>query len=56
MYRETQMAEYCAEADDEVPDNSEETAATLIIDWLAASTSSLREVWDNEEDAVYDSA
>jgi excisionase family DNA binding protein len=32
----------------------EETEATLVADWLAASTASLTEVWDNEEDAVYD--
>lgn len=29
--------------------------ATLVADWLAASMPSLREVWDNEEDAVYGS-
>lgn len=28
--------------------------ATLTRDWLAASTPSLQQVWDNEEDAVYD--
>ena len=32
----------------------EETEATLVADWFAASTASLTEVWDNEEDAVYD--
>jgi len=31
-----------------------ETEAAHINDWLNASTSSLTEVWDNEEDAVYD--
>lgn len=31
-----------------------ESEATLVADWLAASTPSLREVWDSEEDAVYD--
>ena len=31
-----------------------ETEAVLVSDWLGASRSSLREVWDNEEDAVYD--
>jgi hypothetical protein len=25
-----------------------------VADWFAASTASLTEVWDNEEDAVYD--
>lgn len=30
------------------------TEASLVADWLAASTPSLREVWDNEEDAAYD--
>ena len=32
----------------------EETEATLVADWLGASLSSLREVWNNEEDAIYD--
>ena len=32
----------------------QDTEAALIEDWLAASNKSLREVWDNEEDAVYD--
>jgi hypothetical protein len=32
----------------------EEDEAGLVADWLAASLPSLREVWDNEEDAVYD--
>ena len=31
-----------------------ETEGALTADWLAASTSSLQEVWDNEEDAIYD--
>jgi len=31
-----------------------ETEASLIADWLGASLPSLRQVWDNEEDAVYD--
>jgi len=31
-----------------------ETEATLVADWLEASLLSLREVWDNEEDAIYD--
>jgi len=26
----------------------------MITEWLGASLSSLREVWDNEEDAIYD--
>jgi hypothetical protein len=30
------------------------TEATLVADWLGASLPSLREVWDNEEDAIYD--
>jgi hypothetical protein len=34
--------------------HEEETEASLVHDWLAASTPSLREIWDNEEDAVYD--
>jgi excisionase family DNA binding protein len=32
----------------------EEDEAAVVADWLAASMPSLREVWDNEEDAVYD--
>ncbi len=31
----------------------QETEASLISDWLAASARSLKEVWDNEEDAIY---
>lgn len=31
-----------------------ETEASLISEWLIVSTRSLKEVWDNEEDAVYD--
>ena len=32
----------------------EESEASLMRDWQAASMPSLMEVWDNEEDAVYD--
>ena len=32
----------------------EETEISLVRDWLAVSMPSLMEVWDNEEDAVYD--
>ena len=32
----------------------EETEISLVRDWLAAYMPSLMEVWDNEEDAVYD--
>ncbi len=32
----------------------EEDEAALVAEWLTASLPSLREVWDNEEDAVYD--
>lgn len=32
----------------------EEGEAALLADWWAVSSSTLREVWDNEEDAVYD--
>jgi excisionase family DNA binding protein len=32
----------------------EQSEAALVSDWLAASSASLAEVWDNEEDAVYD--
>ncbi len=31
-----------------------ETEASLVAAWLAISARSLKEVWDNEEDAVYD--
>ncbi len=31
-----------------------ESEASLVSDWLGASTRSLKEVWDNEEDAIYD--
>ncbi len=34
--------------------SEEDTEASLVADWLAASIPVLREVWDNEEDAVYD--
>lgn len=30
------------------------TEATLVSEWLAVSSRSLKEVWDNEADAVYD--
>jgi excisionase family DNA binding protein len=32
----------------------ERAEAAQVEDWLAASAAALREVWDNEEDAVYD--
>lgn len=32
----------------------QESDASLVSDWLAASVQSLKEVWDNEEDAIYD--
>jgi hypothetical protein len=32
----------------------EEDEVALVADWLGASMPSLREVWDNAEDAVYD--
>lgn len=31
-----------------------ETEASLVRDWMMASTPALLEIWDNEEDAVYD--
>lgn len=37
-----------------LPAPEEEGEATLVADWLTASTPSLREVWDNAEDAAYD--
>lgn len=33
---------------------AQESEASLVSDWLAASSRSLKEVWDNEEDAAYD--
>ena len=35
-------------------DPNSEGEAEHLRDWLSASEKSLREVWDNEEDAVYD--
>lgn len=32
----------------------QESEAALVSDWLAASSRSLKEVWDNEEDSAYD--
>ena len=32
----------------------EESEAALHADWMTASRASLQEVWDNEEDAIYD--
>lgn len=32
----------------------QETEASLVSEWLAVSSRSLQEVWDNEEDAIYD--
>ena len=37
-----------------LPMPEHETEASMVADWLRASTSSLLQVWDNEEDAVYD--
>jgi excisionase family DNA binding protein len=37
-----------------LPGPEDESDASLVSDWLAASSPSLRDVWDNEEDAVYD--
>jgi excisionase family DNA binding protein len=31
-----------------------ETETSLVATWLGASASALREVWDNEQDAIYD--
>jgi excisionase family DNA binding protein len=38
----------------DLPARAEETEAAMVADWLNASLPSLREVWDNEEDAIYD--
>jgi hypothetical protein len=32
----------------------QETEASLVSEWLTVSARSLKEVWDNEEDAIYD--
>ena len=37
-----------------LPMHEHDTEASLVTEWLGASLSSLCEVWDNEEDAVYD--
>ena len=34
--------------------DSQNGEAEAVSDWLAASQKSLREVWDNDDDAVYD--
>ena len=38
----------------ELPLCEYETEAVTVAEWLNVSMSSLREIWDNEEDAVYD--
>jgi excisionase family DNA binding protein len=38
----------------ELSAREEESEASLVANWLAASIPSLAEVWDNEEDVVYD--
>jgi excisionase family DNA binding protein len=37
-----------------LPIHKDETETSLVAEWLGASMSSLREVWDNEEDTIYD--
>jgi len=37
-----------------LPTREYETEASLVTEWLGASMPSLRQVWDNEEDAIYD--
>ena len=32
----------------------QETEAALVADWLTVSARSMKEIWDNEEDAIYD--
>lgn len=32
----------------------QESEAVLVSDWLAVSAPLLKEIWDNEEDAIYD--
>jgi hypothetical protein len=34
--------------------HQKEREAELVADWFAASIPSLEEIWDNEEDAIYD--
>ena len=34
--------------------SEQETEASHVADWLTVSSRSLKEVWDNEEDAIYD--
>ncbi len=38
----------------DLPVREKETEAAFVAEWLAASMPSLREVWDNEQDAIYD--
>jgi len=37
-----------------MPLREHDTEVSLITEWLSASGPSLREVWDNEEDVIYD--
>ncbi|HFD40084.1 MAG TPA: DNA-binding protein [Anaerolineae bacterium] len=37
-----------------LPARTEDSEAALVADWLTASLPSLRQVWDNEDDAIYD--
>ncbi len=34
--------------------HQQDTKSSLAADWFAASGSSLEEIWDNEQDAIYD--
>ncbi len=34
--------------------HEKESEVSLVSDWLTVSSRSLKEVWDNEEDAIYD--
>jgi hypothetical protein len=38
----------------DLTEQDHEGEASLVSDWLAASSRTLKEVWDNEEDSVYD--
>jgi hypothetical protein len=38
----------------DLPSHMQESEASLLSDWLAVSARSLKELWDNEEDSIYD--
>jgi len=37
-----------------LPDSSSDAEQSLVTEWNAASNRSLRDVWNNDEDSIYD--